>query len=219
MKKKILSVLVIGAMLSSCTNNGNKASTTAAKEVVVSYSEMAEDYNLISDESHVNWRASHLGGVQPRYGKIALKSAKVIVSNLTLTNASILIDMSAISVESFPEGADEIAKLQGHLQSPDFFNVAQYSTSKFELTSVLDVEGDYTSLLTGNLTILEVTKSITFNANVSIENGSVSVKSEDFSIDRRDWGLSYNTEGTAGVPVDYLIANDIGFTIDITLTK
>ena len=32
---------------------------------------------------------------------------------------------------------------------------------------------------------------------------------------RTDCGLVYNTEGTEGVPVDYLISNDIGFTIDV----
>ena len=71
----------------------------------------------------------------------------------------------------------------------------------------------------GNLTMLDVTKSITINANVKVSENEVSVKSEDFKINRTDWGLSYNTEGTAGVPVDYLIANDIGFTIDVTITK
>ncbi len=219
MKKTILTVLVVGAVLSSCTNNGKKVDATDAKEVHVNQSENFESYNVISDESYVNWRASHLGGVQERYGKIAIKNAEVVVSNNVLTNASVEIDMSAIKVESFPEGAEEIAKLAGHLQSADFFNVEQYPTSKFELTSVSNTEGDYSSVIGGNLTILGVTKSITFNANISVLDDSVSIKSEDFSVDRRDWGLSYNTEGTAGVPIDYLIANDIGFTIDIRLTK
>jgi polyisoprenoid-binding protein YceI len=74
-------------------------------------------------------------------------------------------------------------------------------------------------LLTGNLTIMDITKSITFKANVSVSDANISVKSEDFAVNRTDWNLTYNTEGTAGVPVDYLIANDVGFTIDVTLNK
>ena len=74
-------------------------------------------------------------------------------------------------------------------------------------------------MVTGNLTILDVTKSITFKANISINENEVSVISEDFSIDRTEWGLTYHVEGSEGVPVDYLIANDIGFTINLTVTK
>ncbi|MDA3882878.1 MAG: hypothetical protein PF481_06315, partial [Bacteroidales bacterium] len=59
----------------------------------------------------------------------------------------------------------------------------------------------------------------TFLANVFVADSSVSIASEDFSVDRRKWGLNYNTEGTKGVPVDYLIANDVGFTIYVTVTK
>ena len=129
------------------------------------------------------------------------------------------MDMASLTVENFPEGAAEKGKLTGHLQSGDFFNIEKYPTSKFVLTKREGTAGEYNSRITGNLTMLDVTKSITFIANVKVSENEVSVKSEDFKINRTDWGLSYNTEGTAGVPVDYLIANDIGFTIDVTITK
>ena len=70
-----------------------------------------------------------------------------------------------------------------------------------------------------NLTILDVSKSISFKANLDISDTKISVNSEDFSINRTDWGLTYNTEGTVGIPVDYLNANDIGFSIDVSMSK
>ena len=167
----------------------------------------------------MEWRAAHLGGVQPRFGKILFKEATFLVNDGVLTNATMTINMGTLTVESFPAGAAEILKLTGHLQSPDFFNIEQYPTSKFELTSLEKSTGNYNSKVTGNLTILEITKSITFNANVNVSANEVSIKSEDFSIDRTDWNLSYNVEGTAGVPVDYISANDIGFTINTTVAK
>jgi hypothetical protein len=167
----------------------------------------------------VDWRASHLGGVQPRFGSIGIESAVMLVNDGVLSNATIVMNMSALVVESFPEGAEQIGQLTGHLLSADFFNVVEFPTSVFELTNIENNEGDFNSLVTGNLTILDVTNSITFKATVIVSEAIAYVKSEDFAINRTDWGLSYNTEGTAGVPVDYLIANDIGFTIELRLSE
>ena len=206
-------------MFASCTDKGKKAETTDAKEVEVVKSNETTVFKNVKDNSFVSWRSSHLGGVQPRFGKIQLGASSFFVNSGKLSNATINIDMSSLTVENFPEGAEEKGKLTGHLLSADFFNIAKYPTSKFELTNIATTEGEFNSKVTGNLTILDATKSITFNANVNVSANGVSVKSEDFKVNRTDWGLTYNTEGTAGVPVDYLITNDIGFTIDISATK
>lgn len=206
-------------IMSSCSNNGNQAETKDAENVELVKTNTTTTLKSIKEGSFINWRASHLGGAQPRFGKIYAKDASVLVNGGELSNATISIDMSSLTVENFPEGAAEIAKLTGHLQSPDFFNIEKHPNSKFELTNIEKTTGDYNSKVTGNLSILGVTKSITFNANVNTSDNAVSIQSEDFAVNRTDWGLSYNTEGTAGVPVDYLIANDIGFTINVTVTK
>lgn len=219
MKNAIVCIMIIGAMMSSCSNSGKQAETKDAEKVSVVKTNSTTTFNTIKTNSHVSWRASHLGGVQKRFGNISVKNASFLINNGTLSNASIAMDMAYLTVENFPEGAAEKGKLTGHLQSGDFFNIEKYPTSKFELTKMEGTTGEYNSRITGNLTMLDVTKSIAINANVKVSENEVSVKSEDFKIDRTDWGLSYNTEGTAGVPVDYLIANDIGFTIDVTITK
>ena len=219
MKRIFLSVMIVGVMMTSCNNNGKKAETKNAENVEVIKTNKTETFKTVKDGSFVNWKASHLGGVQPRFGKIYFKDATFLVNNGILTNVNVAINILTLTVENFPEGAEEIGKLTGHLQSADFFDVEKYPTSKFELTNIQKNTGDFNSKVTGNLTILEVTKSITFSANINVTEEEVSMQSEDFSINRTDWGLSYNTEGTAGVPVDYLIANNIGFTINLVLTK
>jgi polyisoprenoid-binding protein YceI len=85
--------------------------------------------------------------------------------------------------------------------------------------SIAATEGDFNSAITGNLAILDSTKSITFNANVNVSEVEVSIISEDFAVDRRDWGIVYHVEGTEGVPIDYIVANDMGFTINVVLSK
>ena len=79
MKKLILSVLVFGTIITSCSNNGNKAETKDAENVEVVNTNKTTVFNKVADGSHVDWRASHLGGVQPRFGKIYYKDAQKIL--------------------------------------------------------------------------------------------------------------------------------------------
>lgn len=218
MKKVILSVILVGVMI-SCSNNGKKVTTQKAEDVELVKTSKTIHFNTITEDSYIDWRASHLGGVSPRFGKIYYKTASVLVNDGELSNVTILINMSSLTVESFPKGAEEIGKLTGHLKSADFFNVAKYPISKFELTQAEGISGKFNTKLTGNLTIKDITKSITFHANVLVTDYEVSIMSEDFSVNRLDWGLSYNVEGTKGVPVDYIISNDVGFTIHTTFKK
>jgi len=214
-----LSIVLIGAMLSSCSSTGNQAETKAAEAVKTVNAANATTLTSVSEGSFVNWRAAHFGGVEPRFGKIFIKDADFKVNDGKIVNANIVMDIASLTVENFPAGAEEIGKLTGHLLSPDLFNVEKFPTAKFELTNLEKMTGTYNSKVTGNLTILEVVKSITFNANIVVAEDKVAIRSEDFSVDRTDWGLTYNVEGTAGVPIDYIIANDVGFTINATVGK
>ncbi len=219
MKKIILLLLVFATILSSCSNNGKKAETGEAKKVTKQSNNNSNNYQKIKSGSVVKWRASHLGGTNKRFGNVFLKNAEVSVNKNQLSNAIILIDMNSLTVESFPKGSDEKRDLTKHLKSGDFFDAQKYPTSKFELTGIKNISGDYNSEITGNLTIKDVTKSIVFKANVNINDDAVSIKSEDFSVDRTDWNLKYHMKGSPGIPVNYLISNDIGFTIEATITK
>jgi hypothetical protein len=215
----ILLYTIAGIIIISCNNNGKQAETKNTKKVEIIKKSTTLTFKNIKNGSFLSWRASHLGGLQPRFGKIFFKDASFFINNNILTNAFVSIDMSTLTVENFPKEAEKTTELTNHLQSADFFNIEKYPISKFELTNLESTAGVYNSKVTGNLTILEITKSISFNANINISDNEVSIKSEKFFVNRIDWGLSYNTKGTAGVPVDYLIANKIDFTINITLTR
>lgn len=218
MNKIILTLIAAAFILSSCGNTDKKAATENSKEVNTVSENGGTKYQTVDPSSQLLWRASHLVGVQKRFGKVNLKSAAVTVADNKLVAATVLIDMPSLVAENFDD-AKQNAKLTGHLKSPDFFNVEKYPTAKFELTSIEPATGEFNSVVTGNLTIQDVTKSIQFNANVTVTDSYVQVKSEDFSVDRTDWNLTYNVEGSEGVPADYLIANEVGFTIDVKVLK
>jgi len=220
MKKIFLSLAVVGILMSSCTDNGRKVEANEAQAIEVVKSEATIELTSVGNGSDVDWRASHLGGAAPRFGKISLKSATVLVNNGEMTNATFVMDMAAFTVDNFGDDKKSQAELTGHLQSQDFFEIEKFPTTTFDLASINPTKTDgFNSEITGNLTIKGLTKSITFKANVSVTAVKVSIVSEDFAVDRTDWGLLYNVEGTEGVSADYLIANDIGFTIDVNVSK
>lgn len=93
-----------------------------------------------------------------------------------------------------------------HLKSEDFFNVEKFENITFESTKLEKVDGE-NYRLTGNLSIIGVTKEITLD----VEFGGIAVdpwgnKKAGFSltgqINRKDWGLNWNAAlETGGVLV------------------
>lgn len=219
MKKVILSALTFGLIFTACTNNGAEAATGDA--VAIEDNATAESITLstVADGSNIEWFASHLGGTGARFGKIKLQSADVTVNDGKVENATVVVEMNSLTVENFEGDVEQTEKLTGHLKSADFFNVEKNPTAKFELASIEAGTGEYNSVVTGNLTILDSTKSVTFNANVMADNDGVTISSEKFAIDRTLWGMNYHVEGSEGVPVDYLIANEVGFIINVKVEK
>jgi polyisoprenoid-binding protein YceI len=109
-------------------------------------------------------------------------------NNLSALEATITIEANSVNTKD--EGRD------GHLKSPDFFNVEQFPQIIFKTTSLVSKGGeDYT--LNGDIMIAGVTKSITLNAEISgpakdpwgnTKYGVVA----DGVINRSEFGLSWN---------------------------
>jgi polyisoprenoid-binding protein YceI len=116
------------------------------------------------------------------------------------------VDVASIKIDE--------EQLKGHLLSPDFFDTSRYPQLRFR-SSELDVAEDGTATLRGELDIRgevrEVEASGKFgqlgadlagNARVGL---SVSVE-----VDRRDFGLNWNTELPSGGEVlDYAVAINV----------
>jgi len=144
-------------------------------------------------DSKVNWLGKKVTG--QHNGNIKVASGEVFVDNGKITGGKVEIDMKTITDED-QKDADSKKKLEGHLSSPDFFDVAKYPTSKIEITKVEPINDvtkpNVNATVTGNLTMKDVTKSITFPADIKIENGVLTVKA-DFDVDRTDWNVKYGS--------------------------
>jgi polyisoprenoid-binding protein YceI len=144
-------------------------------------------------DSKVNWLGKKVTG--QHNGTIKVANGEVFVDNGKVTGGKVEIDMKTITNED-QKDEESKKKLEGHLSSPDFFDVAKFPTSKIEITKV-EALNDATkpnvnSTVTGNLTMKDVTKSITFPAEIKIDNGVLTVKA-DFDIDRTDWNIKYGS--------------------------
>ena len=79
-------------------------------------------------------------------------------------------------------------KLTQHLKSPDFFGVKSNPKSTFVLKKVEAGKDGHT--VTGDLTLLGVTKEIAFPARINVTENALTLASE-FQIDRSAFGMTY----------------------------
>lgn len=93
------------------------------------------------------------------------------------------------------------AKRDQHLRSADFLETDTYPEITFRSTSV-EAGRRGTWLVTGDLTLRDVTRSITFDVALdgvgSAYGGSRAVFSAGFEVDREDYGLTWNLALEAG---------------------
>ena len=187
MKKVILSLLVVASVLTACKEN--KKEKTEVKKAVEVKATISELNNIDTTVSVLNWKGNKPTGSHD--GTVVLKSGGLLVENGKLTQGEFIIDMNSIKNVDMA-GRDGAGKIEGHLKNADFFDVTLYPTAKFVITKVEEIEAKLS--VTGNLTIKNVTKSITIPATISTENGVTTFTSETFNIDRTDFGVTYKSK-------------------------
>jgi polyisoprenoid-binding protein YceI len=118
----------------------------------------ADTYNVDVAKSKVDWTGSADNRFHP--GTLMLKSGSVTVDNNKITGATFVFDLTTITVT---DGAGE--RLQTHLKSPDFFDVAQFGEATFTSSSVTytsDAQAD----VVGNIVIKGVSVPVKFPVKV-----------------------------------------------------
>ena len=149
----------------------------------------AEAYSIDGAHSFVVFRVNHLG-ISDSYGRFNEMSGEFQVDGQTPKSLSFQIN--AESVDSANEDRDK------HLRSPDFFNVKQFPVIKFASKSI-EKHGDHFEV-TGDLTMLGVTKTVTFEARHTGEGKDPwgnyrSGWHGEFTVKRSDFGMNFMLEG------------------------
>ncbi len=172
-------------------------------------------YNIDTLNSKIIWIGTKVNGRHT--GSIRLKQGVVGVSNGIIKGGNFVIDVASLINEDLP--AKEKAKIEHHLKSTDFFDVANHpsaifeisKTDKFDRTTTTSVLPGATHIVSGNLTLKGVTKNVTFPAKINIDDKNLTIKA-DFNINRTDWGMNYKG---ANNPQDWLINKNVNLKLII----
>lgn len=167
------------------------------------------------DQSHseIQFSARHMmvskvrGVFETWNGTIALDPAAPANTTVDIT-----IDAASINTKD--------AQRDGHLRSPDFLNVEKFPSVTFKSTKV-DVTGDNTAKLSGDLTIAGTTKPVVldveYQGNAKSPWGTTNYGfSAHTKINREDWGLTWNAALETG---GWLVGKEISIDIDLELIQ
>lgn len=205
MKNTIISLAGLTTLaLVSCENpadKSNKAETSEAK--AVSTEPAAGKKWTFTENSTITFvgskvTGSHTGGFKKIDGHFFVTS-----DTLASSGHEVVIDMSSTYADA--------EKLTGHLKSPDFFDVEKYPKTTFIATGLKAEAGpsDSTHILTGNLNLHGVEKSIDIPVKVAKSGEQIDIDA-DFFINRFDFGIKYPGK------TDDLIRKEVVIKFDLT---
>ncbi|MFJ9464770.1 YceI family protein [Viridibacillus arvi] len=166
-------------------------------------------YNVDQAHSHLAFQVKHMmiSKVKGNFGSF---TADIDANPEDLTGASIKFVIDVASVNSNNEDRDN------HLKSDEFFDVEQFPKMTFVATNIKSTGGGEYEI-TGDFTIKDVTKSVTFEAEYGGKGtnpwGQEVVGFEaETKINRKDFGLTWNAAlETGGV----LVGDDIKINIEL----
>ena len=115
----------------------------------------AESYTIDAAHAHAAFRVSHLG-FSHTLGQFNDISGTLEFDEATPDASSVSVTINTASVDSANTARDE------HLRKADFLNVESFPTMTFVSTSV-EVTGEKSGKLVGDLTLLGVTKPLTLD--------------------------------------------------------
>ena len=133
-------------------------------------------------------------------------------SNLTTTTVDVAIKANSINTRD--------AQRDAHLKSPDFLNSDAYPVITFKSKRV-EQDSPNSGRLIGDLTIREVTKEVALDVEYSgVMKGPWGGSSAGFSakttINRKDWGLTWNVALETG---GLLVSEQVMIEIELELAK
>ncbi len=147
----------------------------------------AGTYTVDSRHTQVNWQVNHFG-FNDYFGLFGDVSGTLDIdpANLAAAKVDVIIPIASVATSN--------AELTTHLQTPDFFDVAKFSTARFVSTNVA-VDGTR-AIIKGDLTMLGVTKPVELEtrfegagANPMNKKATLGFHAST-TIKRSEWGMT-----------------------------
>ena len=154
-----------------------------------------EHYTIDPNHTYTHFEVEHLG-VSHQRGRFDRTSGKFTLDHAA-KSGSIELNIETASVSSGDNvKGNRPRTLDDHLKTADFFNVAEFPRMTFKSTGV-KFAGDNPAEITGNLTIIGVTKPVTLKVERWVcKDNPMSKKpmcggNASASLKRTDFGMKY----------------------------
>ncbi len=187
--------------------------------VVASGAATADVYKIDTAASRIDWKAGkkigsfHNGDVKIKNGQVETDAKGNVKA------ADVVVDMKTISNEDLKEKPDMQKKLVGHLSSDDFFKVDKHPEATFKLKSITPkaAKGEYE--VTGDLTMIGKTESVTFPAKITTDKNTLK-GTGTVTIERLKWGLQYGSGSIfKSLTADKIINDSFDLTLNLVAKK
>jgi len=169
------------------------------------------NYTANTEASVLNWKGFKPTGTHN--GTVAIKNGTFEVKEGKLVGGNFVFDLNAITVLDIPAEDEGNGKLKGHLESGDFFDVANNPTATFKITSVNN------GLVKGDLTVKGITKSIEFPAAITTTDSGVQLSGTAFEIDRTEFDIKYKSEKFFDNLKDKFINDEFEISFELNASK
>lgn len=190
-----------------------KKITLAVALIAMTVTAFAQNWKIDGAHSKIRFTTKYLliSDTDGEFKKFdgTVTSSKPDFSDL---QATVTVDVNSITTDNDMR--------DGHLKSDDFFNAAKFPTIVFKSTGIKSV-GDKKYMLTGTLTIRDVTKTVTlplvYGGTVKDPYGNTKAGFKATgTINRQEYGLKWANKAATGEAV---VSDDVDFTIDMILIK
>lgn len=223
---KNISIVIVAMFLTACAQSpeGTKTEAGEAKDVK-NVMDQGTTFKVDPYNSLVNWQGTKPGG--EHVGTVKISGGNITVVDDEVTSGMFEIDLTTI-VNFDVENESMNNRLVNHLKSEDFFYVDSFPKATFEIVEVEKLNGtpnldnetfEPTHRLTGNLTMRGTTKSISFDAEVEIEDNSIAARTDEFVLDRTEWGVNFKSRKVFSQLKDDFIHDEMGIAIELNATK
>jgi len=186
-----LSTLFIAVLFvtASCTKQKSTETTEAEVEAPETTAVADDAPESTTSLGTIAWTGSKITG-DSHTGTIEIKENNLTFEAGVLTGGSIVADMTTI-IDTDLEGEWK-QKLEGHLNSDDFFSTANFPTSTLAIKSIAAGADDNTMTVTADLTIKGTTIEESFEIIKSEADGKV-MYSASIEIDRTKYDVKYGS--------------------------
>lgn len=220
MKNNILKFAFITFIaLTSCKKEDSDKNTPKDEQEMVD-TVSSSIYDVSPATSSIEWTGSKPTGKHT--GTIQLKNGIFEVTDGKVTGGTFTIDMNTINVTDL-EG-NEKTNLETHLkgtgdqkEEDHFFNVNKFPLSNFKIKSISEANGAY--FIKGDLTLKEITKEVSFTAEISVSENEINFISDPFKINRTEWGVNYASKSIFDNLKDKFIDDDIELLVKLKGNK